>query len=57
MANLLIKCPICESSDNLTLEREDTNCYSSLLTREYSCGCGATFEVIFEYKATSTKIL
>ena len=57
MAGSLIKCPICENSNNLTLEWEDTDCYSSLFTREYRCSCGATFEAIFEYKATSTKIL
>ena len=57
MAEQLIKCPICESSDKLTLEWEDTDSHSSLFVREYSCGCGATFEAIFECKATATKIL
>jgi hypothetical protein len=51
----MIRCPNCGSTAQIELVWEDRNSYSTTKTKEYICGCGCHFEVIFEAK--QTKIL
>lgn len=43
-----IKCPNCGSTAQIELVWEDRDSYSTKKTKEYICGCGCRFEVIFE---------
>ena len=43
-----IKCPNCGSTAQIMLTWEDRDSYSSHHEREYDCGCGCHFGVIFE---------
>ena len=45
-----IKCPNCGSTAQIELVWEDRDSYSTKKTKEYICGCGCRFEVIFEAK-------
>jgi hypothetical protein len=45
-----IKCPNCGSTAQPELVWEDRGSYSIKKTKEYICGCGCRFEVIFEAK-------
>ena len=45
-----IKCPNCGSTAQVELVWEDRDSYSTKKTKEYICGCGCRFEVIFEAK-------
>ena len=51
----MIKCPNCGSTAQPKLIWEDRASYSTKKIKEYTCGCGCTFETIFELK--ETKIL
>lgn len=48
-----IKCPNCGSSAQIEFVWEDRDNYSTTNTKEYICGCGCHFEVIFEAKKTN----
>ena len=48
-----IKCPNCGSTAQIELVWEDRDSYSTTKTKEYICGCGCRFEVIFEAKTTN----
>jgi hypothetical protein len=48
-----IKCPNCGSTAQPELVWEDRDSYSTTKTKEYICGCGCHFEVIFEAKKTN----
>ena len=48
-----IKCPNCGSTAQIELVWEDRDSYSTTKTKEYFCGCGCQFEVIFEAKKTN----
>lgn len=50
-----VKCPNCGSTAQPELVWEDHYSYSLRKTKEYICGCGCHFEVIFE--ATKVNIL
>ena len=43
-----IKCPNCGSTAQVELVWEDRSSYSTKKTKEFICGCGCNFEVIFE---------
>lgn len=45
-----VKCPNCGSTAQIELVWEDRYSYSLRKTKEYICGCGCRFEVIFEAK-------
>lgn len=45
-----IKCPNCGSTAQVELVWADRSSYSTTHTKEYECGCGCHFEVIFEVK-------
>lgn len=45
-----VKCPNCGSTAQVELTWEDRSCYSTTHVREYLCGCGCHFEVIYEAK-------
>ena len=45
-----IKCPNCGSTAQPELVWVDRDSYSTKVTKEYICGCGCHFEVIFEAK-------
>lgn len=45
-----IKCPNCGSTAQPELMWEDFDSYSTKTIKEYICGCGCHFEVIFEVK-------
>ena len=51
----MVKCPNCGSSAQIKLVWEDRDSYSTTKIKEYVCGCGCHFEVIF--KAQKTNIL
>lgn len=48
-----IKCPNCGSTAQVELVWADRSSYSTTHTKEYECGCGCHFEVIFEVKTTN----
>ena len=50
-----IKCPNCGSTAQVTCMWNDGSAYNTEQVKEYLCGCGCEFEVIF--KAVETKIL
>ncbi len=50
-----IKCPNCGSTAQPELVWEDRDSYGTKKIKEYICGCGCNFEVIFE--ATKVNIL
>ena len=50
-----IKCPNCGSTAQVELVWEDRSSYDIKKTKEYICGCGCHFEVIF--KAVEVNIL
>ena len=50
MMKMRIKCPNCGSTAQPELVWEDRDSYSTKKTKEYICGCGCHFEVIFEAK-------
>jgi C4-type Zn-finger protein len=43
-----IKCPNCGSTAQVELVWEDYDSYSTKKIKEYNCGCGCSFEAIFE---------
>ena len=43
-----IKCPNCGSTAQVELVWEDRSSYDTKKTKEFICGCGCHFEVIFE---------
>ena len=45
-----IKCPNCGSTAQVELVWADRDSYSPKHTKEYICGCGCRFEVIYEVK-------
>ena len=45
-----IKCPNCGSTAQVELVWEDRSSYDTKKVKEYICGCGCHFEVIFEAK-------
>ena len=45
-----IKCPNCGSTSQPELVWEDRDSYGTKKIKEYICGCGCKFEVIFEAK-------
>jgi hypothetical protein len=45
-----VKCPNCGSTAQPKLIWEDRDSYSTKKIKEYQCGCGCVFEVIFEAK-------
>ena len=50
-----IKCPNCGSTAQVDLVWEDRSSYDTKKTKEFICGCGCNFEVIF--KAVEVNIL
>lgn len=50
---MLIKCPNCGSAAQVSLAWENTNKYGVKFEREYVCGCGCLFNVL--YKAVEIK--
>ena len=50
-----IKCPNCGSTAQVEMAWKDNDNYAKVEYREYSCGCGCTFETTFTL--TNTKIL
>ena len=51
----MVRCPKCGSTSQIELVWEDRSSYSTTKTKEYTCGCGCHFEVIF--KAEQIRIL
>lgn len=51
----MMKCPCCGSSAQVALVWQDFECYSEDFYREYHCGCGCDFEVV--YHVTDVKVL
>ena len=45
-----LKCPNCGSTSQIVLEWQDRESYSDRHYKEYSCGCGCHFEVVFVIK-------
>lgn len=50
---MLIKCPNCGSTAQVSLMWESTDKYGAKFEREYVCGCGCLFNVL--YKAVEIK--
>ena len=51
----IIKCPNCGSTAQIELVWEDRDSYEIKKVKEYECGCGCHFEVIF--RATEINVL
>lgn len=50
-----IKCPNCGSSAQINLVWREYSSYGTQEVKEYECGCGCYFEVIFEAKLINIK--
>jgi hypothetical protein len=45
---MMIKCPMCGSSAQVTFVWSDQDMYDTKTEREYICGCGCLFNVLFK---------
>lgn len=45
---MMIKCPNCGSSAQVSFVWSDQNMYDIKTEREYVCGCGCLFNVLFK---------